>query len=126
MPKQEVQSGPKKTRRKPVSHTPRCLKLLRDQWKMPHVQVVERWNSFARKRLDLFNFIDIVAVGEGKILGVQVTSDTNHSARQRKIEGLEAAKEWIACGGVVMVISFGKNGRFWMPRVSKYNGRTWE
>jgi len=49
------------------------------------VAITERWNPHARVRQDLFGFIDMLAVKEGEILGVQTTSRSNMSARARKI-----------------------------------------
>jgi len=50
----------------------------------PLVQVVERWNAFAKRRVDLFGIIDVVAVG-ADIVGIQTTSAGNLSARLKKI-----------------------------------------
>ena len=50
----------------------------------PLVQVVERWNPYARIRQDLFGIIDVVAVGED-IVGVQATSYSNVTSRVTKI-----------------------------------------
>jgi len=36
--------------------------------------IVEVWNAHAFKRQDLFGFIDILAIKEGEIIGVQTTS----------------------------------------------------
>ena len=49
--------------------------------------VVEHWNSFAHVRQDLFGFIDIIAChpGSKRIVGFQVTSYANMSARLQKI-----------------------------------------
>jgi len=47
--------------------------------------VVEYWNSFTRKRVDLFNAWDIIALRENEVLFVQTTSDSNVSARVKKI-----------------------------------------
>lgn len=49
------------------------------------VEITERWNAFARKRKDLFDFIDLLAIKDGEILGVQTTSASNISARLKKI-----------------------------------------
>lgn len=65
------------------SPTARSLDELRERGFMP--QVVEYWNSFSRKRVDLFGVWDIVAVGNGEILFVQTTSGSNVSARVKKI-----------------------------------------
>lgn len=50
------------------------------------VNITEHWNAFARKRKDLFDFIDLLAVKEGEVLGVQATSASNIHARIRKIK----------------------------------------
>ena len=72
-------------------------------------QVVERWNSFAHIRQDLFGFIDIVALRpEVGIIGIQCTSRANHNARKEKILASPLAKEWLLCGGKIEVWSWGK------------------
>lgn len=49
-------------------------------------QVVERWNPHARVRQDLFGFIDVLAIREGEVLGVQACAGSSASARVKKIE----------------------------------------
>lgn len=49
------------------------------------VEVVERWNAFAKIRQDLFGFVDLVAVRDSKTYGIQTTSYSNISARVNKI-----------------------------------------
>jgi hypothetical protein len=56
--------------------------------------VVEKWVPQARRRIDLFGAIDLVAITDDGILGIQVTSGSNHAARRVKAEGLEAIDEW--------------------------------
>jgi hypothetical protein len=68
---------------KGTSPTQRSLKRLREQGYL--VQVVEHWNAHARIRQDLFGFIDVLAVREGEILGVQACSGTDAAKRVRKI-----------------------------------------
>lgn len=52
----------------------------------PLIQVVERWNAFAKIRQDLFGFIDVLAVGQdGGVLAVQATSRDNVASRVAKI-----------------------------------------
>jgi hypothetical protein len=65
------------------SPTSRSLAMLRDEGYL--AEVVERWNPHARVRNDLFGFIDILAVRDGEVLGVQTTSGSNTAARIRKI-----------------------------------------
>lgn len=66
------------------SPTTRSLKYLRDQGYLS--QVVEKWIPQAGKRVDLFGFIDILALKGGEVLGVQTTSASNLSARVKKIQ----------------------------------------
>ena len=65
------------------SPTQRTLKKLRDEGYL--AEVVERWNSWAKVRQDLFGFVDIVAVKGGRVLAVQATSYSNMGARVKKI-----------------------------------------
>ncbi len=72
-------------------------------------QVVEYWNSFARRRIDLFGIIDIVVLlpdSAKAILGIQCTSSTNHSARMKKAREEPRLKEWMRCGGLFEVWSW--------------------
>lgn len=84
-----------------TSPTQRTLKLCRDHgWT---VQVVERWNPFARIRQDLFGFIDLVAMDGKTIIGIQSTSGDNVSKRLAKIRENPKSQEWIVSGGRLFV-----------------------
>lgn len=48
-------------------------------------QVVEKWIPQVKRRVDLFGFIDIVAIRDDEIVGVQATSDDHVSHRVTKI-----------------------------------------
>jgi hypothetical protein len=100
-----------------VSPTQRTLKHLREQG-YPLVQVVERWNAFARKRIDLFGIIDVVAVGED-IVGVQATSGSNLSARVTKITASDALPVLRKANIRVLVHGWTKraNGRYELREV---------
>ncbi len=77
-----------------TSPTQLSLKKLREEGYT--VQVVEYWNSFARIRIDLFGFIDIIALKGKETLAVQTTSASNMSARCKKIadhENVGAVRE---------------------------------
>lgn len=80
------------------------------------IAITEKWNSFAKVRQDLFNFGDLLGMDRvnGDIVMIQATSASNHAARRNKICGLDSAKDWIICGGLILLISFkkGKNGRY--------------
>lgn len=88
-----------------MSNTPtvRTLALLREHY--PLVEVVERWNMHTRTRHDLFGFVDVLAVGNGRTVAVQTTSRKNSSARVRKIrdEHGERLAELKRAGWVVLV-----------------------
>ncbi len=75
-----------------TSPTQRTLKALRDEgWAL--VEVVEHWKAFPRKdgkgkkgyRKDLFGFVDVLALRENEILGVQACSRGDVATRCAKI-----------------------------------------
>lgn len=84
-----------------TSPTKRTMDLCRKQGLT--VQVVERWNQFAKVRQDLFGFIDLVAMGNGSLMGIQSTSATNMAARIAKIKLEPLAKQWLDAGGRIIV-----------------------
>lgn len=81
------------------------------------LQVVERWNPFAKKRIDLFGFIDIVAMRDGEICGVQATSLDNMGARIAKIKAEPRAKTWKKAGGTIQVWGWRKLKSGWEPKI---------
>jgi hypothetical protein len=90
----------------------RTVKHLKEQGYM--VANVETYNYFTKRRHDLFGVIDILAIGNGETLAVQVTSKSNMSARIRKIEDSEALPEMLRSGWRVIVHGWWKatNGRY--------------
>ena len=50
------------------------------------VAITEHWNAFARKRKDLYDFIDLLAIKDQEILGIQTTTRSNMGARHKKIQ----------------------------------------
>lgn len=86
-------------------------KLLFEQEGYLHFDSTESYSSFSRKKKDLFGIFDAVAVGE-RIIGVQITSRSNHSTRRKKIfvENKAVADGWIAAGGVIVIVSWSKKG----------------
>ena len=85
-----------------TSPTQRSLRLLRKEGYV--VQVVERWNAFARKRRDLFGFLDLIGIhDEHGIVGVQTTTAKNMAARISKIRGEPMAEAWLRAGGKIEV-----------------------
>ena len=66
-----------------ISPTQRSLAYLR---KLGYtVAIVEYYNFFTKRRHDLFQFADLLAIRENEVLLVQVTSGSNVSARIKKI-----------------------------------------
>lgn len=78
------------------------------------VEKVEYWHQFAKCRMDLLGFADLMALkaGEPPIL-VQTTTDTNRSARRKKIQASEKAKLWYSTGGKILLQTWGKKDRRW-------------
>lgn len=87
-------------------------------------EVVERWVPGTRVRKDLFGFIDAIALIHGRIVGLQITSRSNVSARVKKITIEKAAefRGWLDAGGIVEVWGWGKmkkrgpDGKYWQLR----------
>jgi len=99
------------------SPTQRTLAALRaDGWV---AQVVEHWNAFARIRQDLWGCIDVLAMREGRILGVQATSGTNVQARMKKSMAEPRLKIWLSAGGEFEVWGWRKVGK-------KGKRKTWQ
>lgn len=88
--------------------------------------VTERFNHHTKRRHDLFGFIDIVTLADGKCIGIQATSGDHVSHRVDKIvtECGDAARMWLACGNLIEIWGWrkvkltpkGKATR-WEPRV---------
>jgi len=108
-----------------ISPTQRSLKLLRDEgW---HVEIVEHYNYFTKRRKDLFGFADLLACKslEPPLL-VQVTSGSNHSARRLKIANSPLIKLVLSTGMRVEIHSWrklkkkrGGKQMIWSPRVEE-------
>lgn len=93
-----------------TSPTQRSLKFLRDQG-FP-AQVVEKWNPYAKVRIDLFNFIDIVAVTPKAIVGVQATTQQHAGQAERleKVRGSKVLTAWLEAGGRLAIHGWAKRG----------------
>lgn len=80
------------------------------------VGVVEHWNVFAGRRVDLFNFIDIVALVGPNTVGIQCTSGDNHSHRRTKILAEPKAIAWLKAGNLIELWSWAKTGARGEPK----------
>jgi hypothetical protein len=91
-----------------MTPTQRALTLARKLgWQ---VAIVEKWNPHAKIRQDLFGVFDLLAVGNGKITGIQVSSGSNHAARVRKIREWAGLEDWLKAGGHAEVWTWSKKG----------------
>ena len=95
-----------------MSLTLRTTKHLREQGYL--VATVEHYNSFTRRKHDLFGCIDLLAIGNGETLAIQVTSRSNMSARIKKIQDAEALPEMLRSKWHIIVHGWdkGTNGRY--------------
>ena len=97
-----------------TSPTQRTLKRMKESGDYKLVQIVEKWNPFARIRQDLWNF-DILGISiTGETHAIQVTSYSNMNARIRKIEDAEATPHLRDADWVLLVEGWKKekNGRY--------------
>ena len=89
-----------------TSPTQRSIKYMRELGYT--CAIVEHWNHYTQRRNDLFGFGDLLAVGNGSIVLIQVTSGSNTAARIKKIktECRDNAIAWLQAGGQVEVQSW--------------------
>lgn len=106
-----------------MTPTQRALKLLRGMGYQ--AAVVEKWNMHAKIRQDLFGVMDLLGLGNGRILGVQVSSGSNHAARVHKIKEWSGLDEWLRAGGHLEIWTWSKRGprgkrKVWTLRAQKF------
>ena len=99
----------------PTTHTTRTLSALRKEGWLP--DVVEKWIPQARRRKDLYGFIDVLAVGEGGVLGVQACAYCDVSKRVKKIEEHENVGAVRKGGIAIQVWGWRKVKNRWQARV---------
>ncbi len=80
--------------------------------------IAEKYVSQAKRRIDLFGFIDIVAIQPGEILAVQTTGSGNLSKRRTKILGSSNAHLWLEAGGKIELHEAAKRQKKLMSRPS--------
>jgi hypothetical protein len=123
---------PVKKRKKPAPFTARALAECRKRgWT---AGVVERRIQFPKPQgttIDLFGVIDVIAIADGRIIGIQVTSGSNHDSRKDKILAESRALEWIERGrGHLELWSWSKRGdrgarKRWTLRVEAFTVEDW-
>jgi hypothetical protein len=77
------------------------------------VALVEHYNSFTRRKHDLWGCIDLLAIGHGETVAIQVTSKGHLSERRHKIEEAEAYPEMIRSGWRVVLHGWFKESNRW-------------
>lgn len=91
-----------KKRRRPIPTVRKALELCKARgWTG---DIVERYNRFSRQRNDLFGFIDMIVLADGKIVGVQCCSGgggrgSDAAAHRTKIENEPRSLTWLRHGG---------------------------
>ena len=71
-------------------------------------------NAFTRRKKDLFGIFDILAIGQGETIAIQLTSKSNMFTRIKKISESPMLPEIIRSGWRILVIGWYKkpNGRY--------------
>lgn len=111
----------------PESPTTRSLKWWRKRGAIGGV--VEKWNQYAKVRIDLFGFADVVVVDpQFGVIFLQVTSGTNHAKRRNKtlaLENVQLIFKYCGDSAYVAVQSWRKNaaGR-WKTRIELWDAYT--
>jgi hypothetical protein len=114
----------KKKRKRPVSTTVMALAHLRKLgWVADKVE--QRIRSFITR--DLYGVIDILAMDpvRNRLVGIQVTSGSNHAKRRDKILAEPRMQQWLRCGADLELWSYSKTGargtrKLWTLRVETY------
>jgi hypothetical protein len=83
------------------------------------VAIVEHYNAFTKRKHDLFGCIDILAIGNGETIAVQVTSKSNMSSRRHKIQDSDAYPEMVRAGWRVQIHGWYKEGNRWQCKVEE-------
>ena len=74
--------------------------------------VVEKYNSFAKFRSDMFGFGDIVAIHPALsgVLAINATTIPNISNHLKKYQDNESLKLWLQCGNRFVIHAWGLQG----------------
>lgn len=94
-----------------ISPTQLTLRKLREDGYT--AEVVERWNPHARKRQDLWGFVDVIALRGTETLAIQATSATNVSSRVTKIADSPLVADVREAGWSIHVWGWAKKSGRW-------------
>ena len=76
-------------------------------------EVVESYNSFTKRKKDMFGILDMVAIGNEETLGIQMTSKSNMSSRIKKIQESVYFVELLRSKWRIIVIGWFKKPNGW-------------
>lgn len=116
---------------RPTSNTARTLEYIRSQgWT---ADKVEQFNAYAGRygqRKDCFGWMDILALGEGAIIGIQSCGQAFSEHRLKITEDPQVAPlvlKWLESGGRALLIGWrkvklkrGGKAMRWQPRIEEY------
>lgn len=99
-----------------MSPMSRTLKLMRERGY--YTNIVERTIPYRFIKVDLYNWIDAVSVrmNDHGVMGIQVTSGSNFSARLKKAKGNGALLAWLTSGGRLVLHGWRKLKGKWEVR----------
>jgi hypothetical protein len=111
-----------------TTNTARTLRYLRERGYQ--AEVVEKYLPYAKRRKDLFDIIDIIAIDGKNILGVQSCSGSAFAEHDKKIIASPATNIWLASGGLLWLMGWRKKKLFrgskavrWKERIKEYQLR---
>lgn len=87
------------------------------------LQTVETYNAFTKRKHDLFGIFDVLAVGGGKTLAVQVTSRDNMSSRRNKIHESPAFAACVEAGWDIELHGWYKEKNRWKVKLEVLSER---
>jgi hypothetical protein len=113
---------------KGISNTSRTLEYIRSQgWEADKVEQFNRYAGKFGQRKDLFGIIDIIALTENGITGIQ-SCGQSFSEHDQKILENPLSLKWIEKGGELLLISWrklklkrGGKALRWTPKIKKYS-----
>ena len=96
-----------------ISPTQRTLKRLKESDEYALVQVVEKWNAWAKIRQDLWCFDILAITKEGDTVAIQVTTKDNMNARINKIASAESTPHLRTANRTLLVEGWKKVDNRW-------------
>jgi len=105
-----------------LSPTQLTLRQLREDPRFTQIEVVEKWvpHPPPGHRHDLFNIIDIIAIGPGITLAVQATSVGGMSARKKKLTEALATRHALEAGWLLELYGWEKKNNRWISRIHRF------